>query len=194
LMVPLALDEVIAMIQFLNHSRKQGKSVWRTFWRGGTLPDASETPREDRKPRWTLSPMLWGVTSTWNLLLSIAVGVWLLFVPDLFGASKPFSDSLHLSGALVVTLAAIALAEAGRSARFLNVLIGAWLVVGSWFLSTESQTALWNAVIAGVALILLSLPLGKIRDRYGSFDPWVVWGSRYFRTKMPPSRQKMAHR
>jgi uncharacterized membrane protein len=63
LMVPLALDEVVAMIQFLNHSRKRGKSVWRTFIRGGSRPDATDTPRTDRRSAWNAPAMLWGVTT-----------------------------------------------------------------------------------------------------------------------------------
>ena len=122
MMIPLAIDEVVAMIQFLNHSRKQGKSVWTTFIRGGNLPDATEIPQEDRKPAWNVPSMVWGVTSSWNLWLSSALGVWLMFTPAVFGIVKQSAaaDNAHLIGALIVTMAMIALAEVGRAARWIN--------------------------------------------------------------------------
>lgn len=175
LMVPLALDEVVAMIQFLNHSRKTGKSIWRTFWRGGSLPDATDRPMPHRESTWRLEPMLWGVTGSWSLYAGAALGIWLLFAPAVFGSTAGAADSDHLVGALAVTCAMIALAEVGRAMRFLNIGFGAWLAAAPWFLSGASSAAQWNSAVAGVLLIALSLPLGKIRDHYGTFGPYVVW-------------------
>jgi hypothetical protein len=179
MMVPLALDEVVAMIQFLNHSRKQGKSVWRTFIRGGSLPDATDTPRENRKPAWNVSSMLWGVTSHWNLWLSGALGVWLMFTPAIFGIVKQSAaaDNAHLVGALIVTMAVIALAEVGRAARWINAGFGVWLLLGNWFLGGASALEHWNVMIVGALVIPLSIPLGRIRDSYGTFDSWVSWSA-----------------
>lgn len=177
LMIPLALDEVVAMIQFLNHSSKQGKSVWRTFIRGGNVPDATNTPRADRKPTWNVSAMLWGATSQWNLWLSAALGVWLMFIPAIFETAKQSAaaDNAHLVGALIVTMALIALAEVGRAARWINTGFGLWLVLGSWFLGTASSVAHWNVALVGALLISLSFPLGRIRESYGTFDSSVSW-------------------
>ncbi|WDT82939.1 MAG: DUF5911 domain-containing protein (plasmid) [Candidatus Manganitrophus sp.] len=121
--------------------------------------------------------MAWGVTVSWNLILIVAIGIWLLFAPALFGIDtrSASADSDRLVGALVITLAVIAWAEVGRSARYLNLLLGAWLVVGTWFLSGGSPAIHWSDTVSGLLLILLSLPLGRIRDAYGSFDPYVVW-------------------
>lgn len=193
LMVPLAIDEVVAMIQFLNHSRKMGKSVWRTFWRGGNLPDAQDKPLPHRESTWHPAAMLWGVTGSRSLYLSTGLGLWLLFAPAAFGSTGGAADSDHLVGALVVTCAMIAFAEVGRAARFLNVVLGAWLVSAPWFLSGAPGAAQWNSAVAGVLLIALSLPLGRIRDHYGTFDPYVVWprgGGRPWRArKTEPARR-----
>lgn len=189
MMIPLALDEVVAMIQFLNHSRKQGKSVLRTFIRGGNLPDATETPREDRKPAWNVPAMLWGVTSRWNLWVSTAIGVWLMLTPAVFGIvqQSPAADNAHLIGALIVTMAIIALAEVGRSVRWINAGFGAWLLLGSWLLQGASTVAYLNVAIVGALLIPLSFPLGKMRDFYGTFDARVRW-SPFTKTGSPPTR------
>lgn len=175
LMIPLALDEVVAMIQFLNQSRKRGKPLWRTFIHGGTLPDAGERPLPHRESAWRPAPMLWGVTGSWSLYLSAALAVWLLFAPAALGAEGAAADSDRLAGALALTCAVIAVAEVGRTARFVNVFIGAWLAGSAWFLSGASSASQWSSALAGFALIVLSLPLGRIRDHYGSFDPYVLW-------------------
>ena len=47
-MIPLTVDEVVAMIRFLVRSRREGKSLWRTFWVGGTLED--EVNEDQRTP------------------------------------------------------------------------------------------------------------------------------------------------
>jgi hypothetical protein len=135
-MIPLALDEVVAMLQFMAHTKRAGKPLWRTFWVGGTLDDLTE---DARTPRLTASPaklapaMVWGVTAPWNLLLTAALGLWLMAAPAVFGSQGGAADSDHLVGALVVTVAVIALAEVGRcalptccSAR------GLWRRPGSW--------------------------------------------------------------
>lgn len=176
LMVPLALDEVVAMIQFLNQSRKEGKSVWYAFWHGGTLPGATDRPREDRKPSWQIPAMCWGVGNHWGLTASLFIGTCLLFIPYLTGMSGFAADSNFLVGALVITVAAIAYAEVMRSARYLNVLFGAWLLLSPWFFDAISASGQWATALSGLLLIPLSLPLGEIRDSYGTtFDPWVMW-------------------
>lgn len=62
----------------------------------------------------------------------------------------------------------------GRAFRFLNVLAGTWLVLAPWVLTGDSPAARWNDVIVGLALILLSLPRGPVRERYGNWDRFVV--------------------
>lgn len=176
-MIALSLDEVVAMIQFLAQSHRAGKPWWKVFWTGGNLPDAKEKPGPDRQPAWEPSAMAWGVTAGWNLILSTAIGIWLLFAPALFGIDtrSASADSDRLVGALVITIAVIAWAEVGRPARYLNLLLGAWLAAGTWFLSGGSTVSRWSDLLSGLLLIVLSLPVGRIRDAYGRFDHYVVW-------------------
>jgi uncharacterized membrane protein len=173
-MIPATLDEVVAMLQFLIQAKRDGKPLWRTFWLGGTI----EGEKEDR-----LTPFDWSrplamftdwIVSNWNLLLSIALGVWLMFAPAVFGTSGRAADSDHLVGALIVTFAAIAIAEVGRAMRFINILFGAWLVVAPWLLAGFFAGATWSDMASGVALILLSLPRGRVRGRYGSWERFIV--------------------
>ena len=177
IMIPLTLDEVVAMAQFLGQSRREGKSLWRTFWLGGNLADGAEDQRAPgfgAAPADMLRAMSWGVTLPWNLLLSVALGLWLMLAPAVFGTQGAAANSDRVMGALVVTIAMIALAEVGRPVRFINILFGAWIIFAPWLLSGASTVAGWNDVIVGVALILLSLPRGVVREHYGSWNRYIV--------------------
>jgi hypothetical protein len=174
-MIAPAVDEVVATCQFLSHSCRAGKPFWRTFFQGGTVGDAAE-PEEAAHG----SPLAALVRATglnnvpWNLALSAALGVWLMFAPAAFGTAGPAADSDHLVGALVVTAAVIAVGEVARAARFVNLLFAAWLIVGPWFLAGGTPAARWNDVAVGAVLLPLSLPRGRVTERFGSWDRYVV--------------------
>jgi uncharacterized membrane protein len=180
LMIPLALDEIVAMVQFVARKKREGHSAWRVFWLGGDLPENTPTWEPTRPELWRPGGMLWGFTGTWNLWLCVAVGVWLMFAPDVFGVAidQPAADSDHLVGALVIVMAVTALAEVARPVRFLNVLFGLWLMAASWFLEGGTGASRPSSALAGVAIILLSIPLGKLRDHYGGFDRKLLWSPR----------------
>ena len=120
-MIPVAVDEVVAMGQFLRASKRKGKSLWRTFWVGGTLDEVNEdkrTPKYGAPASRMIGPMLWGVTAPWNLVLSAALGIWLMFAPAFLGTQGGAADSDHLVGALITTVAVIAMAEVIRAGTF----------------------------------------------------------------------------
>lgn len=180
-MIPLTVDEVVAMCQFLVRAVRQGQPFWWTFWVGGTLPEENtdtRTPRYGSPVRAMAPAMVWGVTAPWTLLASAALGIWVIFAPDVLGtntaASTPAADSDHIVGALVLVVAVCALAEVIRAFRFLNVLLGAWLVAAPWLLSGFTLAATVNGVLVGVAVVLLSLPRGPVRERYASWDKYVI--------------------
>jgi hypothetical protein len=103
-----------------------------------------------------------------------------MFAPAAFGIGieRPAADSDHLVGALIVVVGVISLAEVARVARFLEVPLGLWLLVAPWFLDGATTLSRWNSAAMGLAVILLSLPLGRLRDHYGSFDRLVLWSPR----------------
>lgn len=190
LMIPLSLDEVVAMVQTIARKRREGHSAWRVFWLGAFLPDETPTWEPTRPTLWRARGMFWGVTNSWSLWLSVALGVWLMFAPALFGIhiEQPAADSDHLVGAIVIVVAIVALAEVARPARFLNVPVGLWSIVAPWFLSGSTSASRWNSAVTGLAIVLLSLPLGRLRDHYGSFDQVVLWSPR------AKARQRHANR
>jgi hypothetical protein len=117
--------------------------------------------------------MAWGVTVPWNLLLVSALGLWLRAAPDVLGTQKPAADSDHLVGALIVVVAVIAMAEVTRAARFLNILAGAWLLAAPWLLGGAAGLAPWNSLLVGILVLVLSVPRGTVRERYGGWDRYV---------------------
>lgn len=172
-MIPATLDEVVAMIQFLIQSRRDGKPLWRTFWFGGTVEgrkDKSLTPFDWSRP---LAMFQTWLVSNWNLLISATLGVWLMFAPWMLNTTGRAADSDHLVGALIVTFAVIAMAEVGRAVRFINVIFGAWLIIAPFLLSGFTANALVSDLIAGVLVIVFSFRLGKISERYGGFERYI---------------------
>ena len=179
IMIPLTLDEVIAMGQFLLQSHREGKPFWRTFFKGDTIDGGgadSRSPGFTAPLKETAPAMAWGVNVPWNLLLSAVLGLWLMATPAVFGTPPQSSagDSNHLVGALIVTVAVIAMAEVARPVRFINMLLGVWIIFAPWLLSGASATAGWNNVIVGVILILISGPRGAVREHYAGWNRYII--------------------
>lgn len=173
MMISPALDEVIAMIQFLMQSRREGKPFWRTFWEGGTLEEAEDVKPAPRSAvREFVSAMNWE-TVPWNLVASAGLGIWIMTAPAVLGSQKMAADSDHLVGALIVTTAVIAIGEVARAARFINILLGAWLVASPWLINGFTPGALWNDVLTGALLILLSVRRGPVKEHYGDWQPYI---------------------
>lgn len=177
LMIPYSLDEFVAMGQFLVDAHRKGKPFWRTFWMGdameGGSADASKgllgTMREN------IAQGARGMTFPVVLLLSTAIGAWLMFTRLTFDSSGAMADSDHLIGALVVTFSIIAFAEVARSVRFINIVFGVWLIAAPWLLDgIASPLAIWNGVISGILLIALAIPRGPVKDSYAGWDRYIV--------------------
>ena len=110
----------------------------------------------------------------WALVVSTALGLWLLVAPALLGLTGPAADSSYITGALITTFAVLAMAEVTRAARFLNMLFALWVLAGPWFLAGGTPAGRWNGVAVGILLFIASLPRGKVKERYGNWDPWVL--------------------
>lgn len=176
IMIPLAVDEVVAMGQFLARVRHEGKPFWKTFWTGGTVDEPGEdhrTPRFPARASEAVPAMAWGTTAPWSLLVPAALGVWQMASPAFFGSAGAAAASNELTGAIVTTTAVLAMAEVTRSARFLNIIAGFWIAVAPWILSGATPSARWSDVAAGAAVLLLSLPRGAVKERYGTWDRFV---------------------
>lgn len=177
IMIPFALDELVAMGQFLFLNTRRGRPFWRAFFRGDALPGGGV----DKHPGFggsfpaILGSAARGVNLPWTLVASALIGVWLMFSRVTLGTLPPLADSDHLVGALVLTTAVIAMAEVARPLRFLNAAFGAWLVIAPWMLNGGELAANVASVVAGLALVGLSLPRGpRSNEHYGTWDRYIV--------------------
>ena len=176
-MIPFAVDEVVAMAQFLAHARREGAPIWTTFWKGGTISAedhmASADPAQAGAAE-LLRAGAEGVSLPWNLALTAALGTWLMVSPAILGLTGAAADNLHVLGPLVVTVAFIATAEVIRPARYAIVPLGLWTIASVFVASGADAVGQLNAVAVGAALIGLSIPGGRIEQRYGTWTRWIA--------------------
>jgi hypothetical protein len=78
-----------------------------------------------------------------------------------------------LIGALALAIAAIATADVIRPLRWLNAVLGVWLIVAPRFLAGAGSPARWNDALVGLALLLLSLRRGTLHERYAGWDRYI---------------------
>ena len=178
IMIPLTLDEVVAMGQYMLRSVRSGRPFWRTFFRGGPEPSGTT---DDKDPGFSAAlaaqsaAAVRGVTIPWTLIASCIVGGWLMFSRLIFATDGAVASSDHLAGAMIITIAVCAMAEVARPLRFLNLPFGLWLVAAPWLLAGATVSGSLNDVISGIIVIGLSLPRGqRSEEHYGSWDRYVV--------------------
>jgi uncharacterized membrane protein len=183
IMIAPAIDEVAAMGQFLVGAKHEGKPFWRMFWVGGTLDryksagPAESAATERWRQRSTAARLVAALDLNnvpWTLLLSAALGIWLMAAPAVLGATDAAADSSHLAGALVVTWAVIAFGEVARPVRLLNIPIGLWIAISPWVLSGATGASRWVDVFAGLLLVALSIRRGHVEERFGDWNRFLI--------------------
>lgn len=178
-MIPLAVDEVVAMGQFMVQAKRKGLNLWTAFWLGGDVegegdddrsPELAELPAS---PREVFLASIWGMSFPWTLVVSALLGLGLMFVPALSGVSGPAANVDQVGGALILTVAVLAMGEPLRLVRYMNVLLGLGVAAAPWTLAGTSVTAGVAGAVIGLAVATLSLPCGRIRERYGLWQRFV---------------------
>jgi hypothetical protein len=177
IMIALTLDEMLAVFQYLYFVYKNQKhNFWHIFWQGGTY---EEGPLDLRSPPLNahfgrnVDAMFWGVSFPWNLIASIILGALLMFAPTYMTVNPILSADDFVAGALACTFSFIATGEVLRSIRFLNVLLGLWVLIFSLFyLATENSHYIFH-VIWSLILIGISFPKGRIKENYGHWNRYI---------------------
>ena len=183
-MIPLEIDEVVAMLQHLRQAKQRGDhggSLWKIFWKGGRAEGCTDLdPAPDliampSTPLRVFAATLWGMSFPWTLTASTALGVIVMTAPAFFEIpiTTPAADLAHLGGALIVTVSVVAMGEVVRLGRWLNVPIGIVLAVAPWWLPQATISFAAVCSVAGVATALLALPRGPKTQSYGSWDRFV---------------------
>jgi len=164
-MVPPAVDEVIASVQFLGRMKRQGKAFWRIFWLGGHEEEETEVHLPYIKPQGSLL----------HLVGCVLLGIWLMFAPAVLSISGSPSANIYIIASLITTFSIIAFSEVARISRIINVPLAIWLGISPWLMGEMSDMARWNSIVVSILIVLLSLPRGKKAQRFGSVDRVVHW-------------------
>jgi nucleoside-diphosphate-sugar epimerase len=178
ILIPYSIDEVLASVLYLINATRAGESFWGALFHGG--PSLSEdrnlSPDLDRPAFDILKDFaVGGVNFPWTLVASVSLGVWLMATPLTLGTAAPLYFSDHVTGCLVITIAVTAMAEVARPLRFLNIALGIWVAASGFLLEGSVVAGALPGLVAGVALILLSLPLGtRSKEHYGVWDRFIV--------------------
>lgn len=179
-MIAPAVDEVVAMGQFMLDARREGRPLWRTFWLGGSLERDRFTarPRASTTREPSVAAKIFAALDLNNvpltLICSAGLGVWLMASPALFGIDDYAADNHYLSGALVVTWAVIGFGEIVRPVRLINVPLGAWVAVAAWLLPGATALSAWTDLLVGALIVALSVPRGRIDERFAGWNRYLV--------------------
>jgi len=174
--IPYSIDELIATGQFLRRRHRAGRPVLRVFLFGDT-DEGDSTRGEDNfeaGPLAIIRDMLGGgVNVPWTLLVSVLIGIWLMFTRLTLGSSGLAADLDHFIGALVITTSVAAMAEVARLLRFLNIFFGLALVLVP-FVTGVSILQIAAGAAAGLLLVALSIPRGPVSHKYAGWSRVIV--------------------
>lgn len=176
LQIAYAFNELVATGQFLRRRQRAGAPVLKIFFTGDT-DEGPDEPLEDdfhRSPGALMKDILrTGVGLPWNLALCLAVGLLLMLTRVTLGNEGSMANWDHLLGALIITVAGIAIAESARPVRYLLIPLGVALFVTPLMHDVELPSLL-ASFACGAAVIVLSLRRGRVSYRYGDWNRLLI--------------------
>jgi hypothetical protein len=103
----------------------------------------------------------------WYQSAVILLGLWLMASPDVMGYEGPERLNNYIVGPLVVSAGIMALAETTRAVRWVNVVLGCWLVLAPVLLHYEPLHIGVRSALLGIAITGLSWFPGERRSLQG---------------------------
>lgn len=101
----------------------------------------------------------------WARVLSTLLGLWLMAAPAVLGYGDPARTVDRILGPIAASLAVIAMGEATRPVRHVNLVIGLLLLIAPWVLGYATVPTL-NSMLAGAAMLGLSRVRGRVKERF----------------------------
>jgi len=179
-MLPLEVDEVIAMGQHMVQATRNGEPFWRVFWLGGNPAEhntdkiSPEILSFSEHPWKVLKASVWGISVPPGLAAATILGLATLFTPGM--EHIPINaDAAHIffiTGALIVVASVISMGEVVRVVRFVNVPTGLALAILPWFVHAATRLGI-AGVFLGAATVILSVPRGRIKGAYGLWQKYI---------------------
>lgn len=99
-------------------------------------------------------------------IVAAAVGIWLMAAPSVIGYDDPAAAAHHIIGPLIVSFAVVAIWQATREVRRLNLVLVLPLLVAPVFFSMP-PLAVVNSVFCALAAGLMALLPAPIDESYG---------------------------
>lgn len=179
IMVPMTVDEVIATVQYLRQAKRAGLPFWRTLFAGG--PELQKSKQQpvlavvnDSAPHVGSATSPSSISIPAGIGLAAIVGAWLMLSPVFLKTTSTALLDIYIISALAITFSFIAFAEVCRSVRLLNILLGIALIVSPFIMTGFSQPSTINAIVCGIALSILSLRKGRIRESYANWNQFII--------------------
>lgn len=102
----------------------------------------------------------------WPHVIAAALGFWLMAAPSVLGYRGLAMHNDHIVGPLAATFAITAWWQCTRAVRWVNVILGAWMIVAPWVLGADALPAKLNGAMAGGLLAGFSLIKGRTDKRF----------------------------
>lgn len=103
----------------------------------------------------------------WARFINVAIGIWLMAAPAVLGyGGTAAAHHDRIVGPVLASLACIAIWEVTGPLRWLNLLIGGWLLLAPWVLGLPYDATI-NSSFAGLVVVCLSLVRGSLTHRFG---------------------------
>lgn len=102
----------------------------------------------------------------WAQLLAALTGTWLMASPAVLEYADPARANDRIIGPVVASMATIAIWELTRPLRWVNVVLGAWLLIAPWLLGHPAAPR-WNSLAAGMVILACSLVKGSRTHQFG---------------------------
>lgn len=105
----------------------------------------------------TLSDRL---AAQWRDVVNLVLGIWIVVSPWALGfaGEQLAAWNAYIVGVIVAVAALAALVEFHRWEEWVNVVLGAWLVISPWVLGVAAVSALlWNQIVVGIVVAGLAI-------------------------------------
>ncbi|HET9846471.1 MAG TPA: vitamin K epoxide reductase family protein [Nitrospira sp.] len=199
IMIGPAMDEVLASLQFLRRSHERNLPLWKVFWHGAQemydIPNSSAPQiQRDHTYSRSVAGTSGSVAATsvrseghgvWTQLLVAAVGIGIMALPDVMSYQGPERLNDQIVGPLIVSAAMIAAAETTRAVRWVNVVLGCWLVIAPVILQYEPLHIGVRSSVLGIVVAGLSWLSGRRTQELGG--GWKrLWTSKSAQLRLRP--------
>ena len=118
----------------------------------------------------------------WARIVTLVSGLWMMVAPDLLGFGQRASDNGHIIGPLIISFTVISLSESTRNVKWLNLLLGAWLIFAPWILGYDEMAPFVSDYAVGLMNLILVLVKSSRKHSFAGGWP-VIWKGRNIQTR-----------